>query len=134
MIEIYSAALLFTLKPHSSLPGFKFFLFTYSSFDSAFFFLPAFVFFSFFRFHFWHFNCCPVQRARSNATISIHLLYTYPSFSHSSNEPSSIHLFKPFAHVLMQNARARARAREKKRVDEECVSIHLFFNRSLCTN
>lgn len=29
-------------------------------------------------FHFWHFNCCPVQRARSNATISIHLLYTYP--------------------------------------------------------
>lgn len=88
----------------------------YSSFDSVFFF-SAFVFFSFFRFHFWHFNCCPVQRARSNATISIHLFYTYPSFSHSSNEPSSIHLFKPTICSCFR-CKMRARRREQKREKE----------------
>lgn len=85
MIEIYSAALLFTLKP-PILACAQFFFLTFSTlvrFFHCYFcycycycYAGCFVFFSFFCFHFWHFNCCPVQRARSNATISIHLLYT----------------------------------------------------------
>lgn len=116
MIEIYSVALFFTRSRFRPCPFRKFFLLCAHSLLVFLFFFDvagagadgagvvfvvvhvpflspfAFILFSFFSFHFWHFNCCSVQCARSNATISIHLLYTYPSFSHPSNKTrSSIH-------------------------------------------
>lgn len=83
MIEIRSAALLFTLKPlvlarsarFSFIPPFAFFFIIFFSLLGEW--MCMCVYFCIFFYHFWHFNCCPVQRARSNATISTHLLYTY---------------------------------------------------------
>lgn len=75
-------------------------------------------------------------RVRTQQFQSIYYTHTHRFRIHPTNHRPSIYSNQPFARVFWCKIRARERERERERqqVDEECISIHLFFNRSLCTN